>query len=97
MGGRAAAMGIGWDGTKTGEGFQELTEAIRPVEEAAATARLDCRRAFLNIMIKGEGGFREEREGESLKGVWWKRRKKEERGRRGREERSFSGRVSQQD
>ena len=28
-----------------------LTEAMRPVVEAAATARLDCRRAFLNIVM----------------------------------------------
>jgi len=28
----------------------ELTEATLPVAEAAATARLDCRRAFLNIV-----------------------------------------------
>lgn len=32
----------------------QLTEATRPVAETAATERLDCRRAFLNI-VKGGG------------------------------------------
>ena len=30
-----------------------LTEASLPVAETAATERLDCRRAFLNIVIYG--------------------------------------------
>ena len=42
-------FGMGWD--MEGIEEKELTEAIRPVAEAAATARLDCRRAFLNIVI----------------------------------------------
>lgn len=32
----------------------ELTEATRPVAETAATERLDCRRAFLNIVNEEE-------------------------------------------
>ena len=75
---------MGWhrDGR---EGLQELTEAIRPVEEAAATARLDCRKAFLNIMNKGEGGFREERVRVSER-CGGRRRRKKKRGRREEEE-----------
>lgn len=36
--------GRGWPG------WDELTEATRPVAWTAATERLDCRRAFLNIV-----------------------------------------------
>lgn len=43
--------GIGWNGDGRGQrGWDELTEATRPV---ATTERLDCRRAFLNIMKGG--------------------------------------------
>lgn len=46
--------GIGRNGDGRGQrGWDGLTEATRPVAETAATERLDCRRAFLNIM---EGG-----------------------------------------
>ncbi len=43
-----------------------LTEATRPVAETAATERLDCRRAFLNIVRGGgsEDGRMEFSEGE---------------------------------
>ena len=56
---------------------KELTEAIRPVAEAAATARLDCRRAFLNIVIEGfRGGY----SGREREVDWGKREGKEKRG-----------------
>ena len=65
----------------------QLTEAMRPVEEAAVTARLDCRKAFLNMMDRGEAGFREREEG--IKTRWiggkGKGRKEGERERKKRE------------
>lgn len=48
--GRTGRDGDG-DGGRGWPGWIGLTEATRPVAE---TARLDCRRAFLNI-VKGEG------------------------------------------
>ena len=45
-GGMGDGRGRAWPG------WIELTEATRPVAETAATERLDCRRAFLNI-VKG--------------------------------------------
>lgn len=45
------------DGEVDDEDWDGLTEEILPVAEAAATARLDCRRAFLNIVKRVQRGW----------------------------------------
>lgn len=75
----AAAKLTGWRRAGDELGRDELTEAIRPVAEAAATVRLDCRKAFLNIVmgvqrsgrvvsLKERCNWGEERRGE--RGLW---------------------------
>lgn len=54
-----------------------LTEAILPVAEAAVTARLDCRRAFLNMM---EGRTQRSGREDSLKGEMGGMKREERRG-----------------
>lgn len=90
---------------------QQLTEVIRPVAEAAVTARLDCRKAFLNMMDR-ERTRRErvQRTGEQEKRVDGEREKREREGERRKrnrnrerelwmeqDERSFFGRVLPRD